>query len=230
MLSDPFDDDGVSFRPAEGSDDMLHWKGMIHGPVDTPYEGGTFVIDIVLPPEFPFKGPHFTFETKVWNPHVCSRTGVICGNQFSAEWSPAGSFQGSLMEIQSLLGTPNPDEAADQDVAHQYKTDYRAWKRTATVWTKQFATPLPCLCADCETRKTAFAMLLHSRLGRDAHPWSQFDPDIVDKICQHDLSNSRRVPGTRWSSSCMIYRSKCFLQEYYIEYEQLIREGGDAVA
>lgn len=38
-------------------DDLLHWKGQILGPVGTPYEGGKFAIDIVLPGDYPFVPP-----------------------------------------------------------------------------------------------------------------------------------------------------------------------------
>jgi len=30
---------------------------MIDGPEGTPYDGGIFTIDIVFPPEYPFKAP-----------------------------------------------------------------------------------------------------------------------------------------------------------------------------
>jgi ubiquitin-protein ligase len=39
----------------------MHWKGYIEGPVDSPYEGGLFQIDIVIPPEYPFKPPKMKF-------------------------------------------------------------------------------------------------------------------------------------------------------------------------
>ena len=43
---------------------IKHWKGKIKGPVkinyiqfDTPYEGGEFIIDIIIPDDYPFKPP-----------------------------------------------------------------------------------------------------------------------------------------------------------------------------
>lgn len=30
-------------------DDISHFKGSFQGPPETPYEGGTFIVDIVLP-------------------------------------------------------------------------------------------------------------------------------------------------------------------------------------
>ena len=36
---------------------LLHWKGTIKGPDGTPYEGGTFIVDINLPGDYPFVPP-----------------------------------------------------------------------------------------------------------------------------------------------------------------------------
>ena len=52
-------------------DNLRHWKGKIFGPVsdtwtnfseqkDTPYEGGTFIVDINIPQDYPFKPPIVT--------------------------------------------------------------------------------------------------------------------------------------------------------------------------
>lgn len=49
----------------------LHWKGAIKGPVGTPYEGGLFRIDIVLPSDYPFVPP------KVFHPHACSASARV---------------------------------------------------------------------------------------------------------------------------------------------------------
>lgn len=38
-------------------DDLFKWKLVIDGPESTPYEKGTFTIDMTLPPEYPFKSP-----------------------------------------------------------------------------------------------------------------------------------------------------------------------------
>ena len=48
---------------------LLHWKGQIKGPEGTPYEGGTFVVDIVLPGDYPFVPPKVRFTS-------CTRRGA----------------------------------------------------------------------------------------------------------------------------------------------------------
>ena len=59
---------------ADGSDNYMHLKGSFKGPPGTPYEGGTYKIDIRIPGEYPFRPPIMKFDTKVWHPNVSSQT------------------------------------------------------------------------------------------------------------------------------------------------------------
>ncbi len=63
--------------------EKFHFKGHLKGPSDTPYEGGSFVVDIVLPTEYPFMPPKMKFDTKVWHPNISSQTGAICLGAYS---------------------------------------------------------------------------------------------------------------------------------------------------
>lgn len=47
------------------------WQG-------TPFEGGTFVINIDIPTGYPFEPPKMKFITKIWHPNISSQTGAIC--------------------------------------------------------------------------------------------------------------------------------------------------------
>jgi len=55
-------------------EDLTHFLGIFTGPPDTPYEGGTYVIDIKIPAEYPFQPPKMTFVTKIWHPNISSVT------------------------------------------------------------------------------------------------------------------------------------------------------------
>jgi len=59
---------------ADGGDDLTHLRGQFYGPPDTPYEGGTFYVDIKIPSDYPFRPPIMKFETKIWHPNVSSQT------------------------------------------------------------------------------------------------------------------------------------------------------------
>lgn len=64
----------ITAEPISGQDDVTHLRGIFPGPPDTPYEGGTYKVDIKIPTDYPFRPPVMKFETKVWHPNVSSQT------------------------------------------------------------------------------------------------------------------------------------------------------------
>ena len=67
---------GVKAVPIDGGN--KHLRGSLKGPVGTPYEGGVFEIDIVIPDQYPFEPPRMKFISKIWHPNISSQTGAIC--------------------------------------------------------------------------------------------------------------------------------------------------------
>jgi ubiquitin-conjugating enzyme (huntingtin interacting protein 2) len=63
-------------HPEDGHD-LSHLLASFPGPPDTPYEGGTYVVDIKIPTEYPFRPPMMNFKTKLWHPNVSSQTVCI---------------------------------------------------------------------------------------------------------------------------------------------------------
>lgn len=55
-------------------EDLTHLKGTFKGPPGTPYEGGTYLIDVKIPNDYPFRPPIMKFDTKIWHPNVSSQT------------------------------------------------------------------------------------------------------------------------------------------------------------
>ena len=64
----------ITARPADSSGDLTHLKATITGPPGTPYEAGRFIVDVKIPPEYPFRPPIMKFDTKVWHPNISSQT------------------------------------------------------------------------------------------------------------------------------------------------------------
>ena len=71
------DSSGVEASPVSDGD-LRHLRGTIQGPMGTPYEGGVFEIDIVIPKQYPFEPPKMKYTTKIWHPNISSQTGAIC--------------------------------------------------------------------------------------------------------------------------------------------------------
>ncbi|XP_022988308.1 ubiquitin-conjugating enzyme E2 27 [Cucurbita maxima] len=133
------DIEASGIRVTPKADNLSHLLGTIPGPVATPYEGGTFQIDITLPDGYPFEPPKMQFATKVWHPNISSQSGAICLDILKDQWSPALTLKTALLSVQALLSAPQPDDPQDAVVAQQYLRDYQTFAGTARYWTETFA-------------------------------------------------------------------------------------------
>ncbi|KAF3906824.1 hypothetical protein AA313_de0207371 [Arthrobotrys entomopaga] len=120
-------------------DDVSHLQGKLKGPPNTPYEGGTFLIDIKIPQEYPFKPPVMKFETRVYHPNVSSQTGAICLDTLANAWSPVLTIKSALLSLQSLLASPEPKDPQDAEVAGVMLRDPAVFDRTAREWAVRYA-------------------------------------------------------------------------------------------
>ncbi|ODV88399.1 hypothetical protein CANCADRAFT_146055 [Tortispora caseinolytica NRRL Y-17796] len=119
--------------------DLSHLKGTFKGPPGTPFEGGTYVIDIQVPNEYPFKPPKMKFETKVYHPNISSQTGAICLDILKDAWSPVLTLKSSMISLQSLLQSAEPTDPQDAEVANIYLNDRKRYDETARQWAQMYA-------------------------------------------------------------------------------------------
>ncbi|KAJ6476088.1 ubiquitin-conjugating enzyme/RWD-like protein [Mycena sanguinolenta] len=119
----------------------FHLKGSFPGPEDTPYQGGLFEVDIVIPDSYPFAPVKMKFITKVYHPNVSSASGAICLDILKDAWSPVLTLKSTLISLQSLLCSPEPNDPQDAEVAKHYTTSKRSFEETASYWTRTYAMP-----------------------------------------------------------------------------------------
>ncbi|CAB5370749.1 unnamed protein product [Rhizophagus irregularis] len=118
-------------------DDLLHWKATIMGPLDSPYEGGVFFLDIQIPTDYPFKPPRIKFTTKICHPNIDSN-GNIDLDILRQHWSPGLSISKLLLSICSFLTDPNPD-CGSLEISNIYKNDRARYEATVREWTRKYA-------------------------------------------------------------------------------------------
>jgi len=118
---------------------LTHLIGTIPGPIGTPYEGGTFQIEIKVTDGYPFEPPKMKFLTRVWHPNISSQTGAICLDILKDQWSPALTIKTALLSLQALLCSPEPNDPQDAEVANMYKTNIQLFNNTAHYWTEMYA-------------------------------------------------------------------------------------------
>jgi len=124
-------------------DDITHLRASFQGPPDTAYEGGTFIVDIKIPDQYPFRPPIMKFETKLWHPNVSSQTGAICLDTLGSAWSPVLTIKSALLSLQSLLSTPEPKDPQDAEVAGMLMNDPQKFERVAREWAVKYAGAYP---------------------------------------------------------------------------------------
>ncbi|KUL91893.1 hypothetical protein ZTR_01269 [Talaromyces verruculosus] len=119
---------GINAVPHE--DNLRYFDVTIHGPAQSPYEGGIFRLELFLPDDYPMTPPKIRFLTKIYHPNI-DRLGRICLDVLKNNWSPALQIRTILLSIQALLGAPNPDDPLANDVAQRWKEDEPAAIQTA---------------------------------------------------------------------------------------------------
>lgn len=129
---------GVSLK-LDNENDLTHLTGYFKGPPGTPYEKGVFQVDIKIPNEYPFKPPQMKFTTKIYHPNISSVTGAICLDILKDAWTPILTLKSSLISLQSLLQSPEPNDPQDAEVAKHYLSNLKGFKETAAYWTKLYA-------------------------------------------------------------------------------------------
>jgi ubiquitin-conjugating enzyme E2 D len=121
------------------NDNVHKWRATIRGPDDTPYAGGVFKLQIVLPPDYPFKPPNIKFSTKIYHCNI-SKTGGICLDILKDNWSPALTIEKVLLSLITLLECPNPDDPLEPSIADLMKTDGLKYLNNAKAMTDKYAT------------------------------------------------------------------------------------------
>ena len=119
-------------------DNIYCWESCIIGPVDTPYEGGLFILNISFPQDYPFKPPQIKFVTKIYHCNIDSN-GNICLDILKDKWSPALTLSKILLSISSLLSDQNPNDPLNAEIANLYLNDIEKFKYNAKFFTLKYA-------------------------------------------------------------------------------------------
>ena len=132
VRSDEVKESGVEL--ALVADDLTRLSGAIKGPPDTPYEGGRYELEIIIPDTYPFSPPKVRFTTKIWHPNISSVTGAICLDILKDQWAAAMTLRTVLLSLQALLAAPEPNDPQDAVVARQYMDNPSIFRKTARHW------------------------------------------------------------------------------------------------
>lgn len=114
----------------------------IRGAADTPYEGGIFRLEVVIPAEYPLKPPRVRFVSKIYHPNIDSQ-GRICLDSLNmppkGAWKPSLNVATLLTTIQALMSAPNGDDGLMVDITEEFRRNPGLFREKAKEWTKKYA-------------------------------------------------------------------------------------------
>jgi len=132
------EDRSITARPTSESD-LFKWTCTVQGPEDSPYQGGTFIINITLDSSYPFKAPTVEFTNKVFHPNI-NENGKPCLDILGSDkWAPSSGIADVLRACQALLAGPTADSPVNQEAGSLLKTDKAKYDAMAKEWTQKYA-------------------------------------------------------------------------------------------
>ncbi|KAK9478761.1 ubiquitin-conjugating enzyme/RWD-like protein [Lipomyces japonicus] len=120
-------------------DDMFHWAGTVLGPDSTPYEGGSFKVDIEVPVNYPLAPPRLRFTTRTCHPNVSFQTGEICLDVLDTQWTAAWTIHATCLAVQALLSSPEPASPLNIDAANVLRHDPVAYDGLVRYYVHKYA-------------------------------------------------------------------------------------------
>lgn len=121
--------------------DLHKWIITMDGPKNSPYAGGKFTLNLVLPAEYPFKPPKISFKTRIFHPNISNDdTGSMCLGLLKPEsWKPPTRIAAVLEAAKQLLSEPLPDDSVETSIADMFKSDRNLYEQKAKEYVKQYA-------------------------------------------------------------------------------------------
>ena len=118
----------------------MHWDVLMSGPKETPYEGGTFMVKIEFPDNYPFKPPKAKFVTKIYHPSIKQDSGDICQDIYEKDWVPTKTMKSVIDILKTMLVAPDAETPLEVEIGNEFSKDRPKFNQKAAEFTKKYAT------------------------------------------------------------------------------------------
>ena len=122
------------------NDSIVNWNVKIEGPAGTPYEGGSFIVNVDFSDNYPFKCPNMKFVTKIYHPNIKTETGEICAEAIKNSWVPTLNAQFIIKMLVELISNPNGENPQEAEIAREFMTNKAQFDTNAKEFTAKYAT------------------------------------------------------------------------------------------
>ena len=115
-------------------------KAIIQGPIDSPYEGGKYHLNITFHSNYPFESPVCKFETKIFHTQIINNGGIYL-DILRDQWSPAITIEKLLnFYIVSLFYLYYEEDRFLNEAAQiLYKSNKYEYYKKARKWAIKYA-------------------------------------------------------------------------------------------
>jgi ubiquitin-conjugating enzyme E2 D/E len=114
------------------------WKAWIHGPPETPYAGGKFLVLLTFLESFPYNPPRVSWKTKIFHPQI-EQDGKVCHELLHWDWNPSFNVSSILLALFFLLVTPSSEESVVRPVGRMLKEQPEQFMKVCREWTEKYA-------------------------------------------------------------------------------------------
>eukprot|EP00252_Welwitschia_mirabilis_P025560 TRINITY_DN8034_c0_g2_i1.p1 TRINITY_DN8034_c0_g2~~TRINITY_DN8034_c0_g2_i1.p1 ORF type:complete len:184 (-),score=51.35 TRINITY_DN8034_c0_g2_i1:213-764(-) len=124
------------------NDGMNEFYVELHGPPDSPYEGGVWKVRVELPDAYPFKSPSVGFVNKIFHPNVDEMSGSVCLDVINQTWTPMFDLL-NVFEVflPQLLLYPNPTDPLNGEAAALMMRDKIVYEQKVKEYCARYAKP-----------------------------------------------------------------------------------------
>ena len=126
----------ISIFPCER--DIGFWKVLMQGPSGTPYRGGTWLLFLHFPADYPTNAPEVRFVTPIKHCNI-NVYGKVCHSILDRNYSPDTSVSTILQCVYGLLLSPDVSDPLDSTLALAFYDDSGLYETSIVAHTKQHA-------------------------------------------------------------------------------------------
>lgn len=113
---------------------------VFHGPKETLYEGGVWLVHVTLPDEYPFSSPSIGFLNKILHPNVDEASGSVCLDVINQTWTPLFSLVNVFdVFLPQLLAYPNPQDPLNSEAASLLTRDKERYEQRVREHVSRYA-------------------------------------------------------------------------------------------
>ncbi|WFD26734.1 E2 ubiquitin-conjugating enzyme [Malassezia nana] len=122
------------------NDSTREFHVSFRGPLETPFEHGTWIVRVELPEQYPYKSPSIGFTNRIFHPNIDERSGSVCLDVINQAWSPMyDCFNIFESFLPQLLRYPNPTDPLNPEAAALYLRSPQEYEQKVRQYVERYA-------------------------------------------------------------------------------------------